>query len=480
MAESNLARKFAKNAFFKTIGEIGIRLLSFIFIVMVARVLGDEQFGKINFAYSFALLFVVIVDFGFNPLLVRETARRPEQTAPLFYNLLLVKFGLAVLFGLGLIIGLQVVTNDHQVTIIVLWIAAFVLLNSFTEFICAVFHGHQKMELEAVAMVTQKAALLLIGLSAVSLGWGVIGVAQAYTWAGCGGLVTAIGLLFKAGMLNQPWKIDRSLIKDAVRQALPLTLTTLFINIYFRIDMTILAKLTGNEQVGWYAAAHKCIEVLMVIPSILVLAAFPGVAKLFHDNQAQLAKAGMKILRLLAMLGLPIAVGSSLVGVPLITLIFGQTFRPAGYALPYLAFALAFIFLNYALSYFLIAAHQQKINAVIAGSATLVSIAGNFWLIPRFGYLGAAGAALMTELFLFAAYYMMVNCRVFKINWSGSLFKLAAAVTAMALVVWPLKHYSPLISIPVGMAGYALALWLFKAVDADDVSLLKKVLRKKV
>jgi len=94
----SFSRAFAKNAVFKGLGEVIIRLLSFAFVVLVARVVGDESFGIINFAFSFSLLFVVIVDFGLNPLLIRDAAKDPAQTRNLFFNLLLMKLVLATLF----------------------------------------------------------------------------------------------------------------------------------------------------------------------------------------------------------------------------------------------------------------------------------------------------------------------------------------------------------------------------------------------
>lgn len=478
MVSDHLVKKVATNAFFKATGELAIRVLSFAFIVFVARVLGDSQFGMISFAYSFALLFVVIVDFGLNPLIVRDTARDLNQTASLFFNLLIIKMILGLCFLLAVVIGLWMIKPDPQVIQISYWLALFVMLNSFTEFICSVFHGHQKMQLEAAAMISQKIMLLLAGIMAISIGFGVLGVAMAYTAAGVVGLSVAVILLKKGQLLTQPWKFDRRILHYAFKQALPLTLTTLFINLYFRIDITLLTKLTDTTQVGWYSAAHKCIEVLMVIPTVLVVATFPGFSKLYHDNKEQLQRAAVKVLRLLLMLGLPIAVGSLLVGVPLMTMIFGKAFELSGHALGFLAIALCFIFLNYALSYILIAAEKQKVNAIVAGLAVLVSILCNLWLIPKEGYMGAALAAVITELFLFAAYYVMVNRLIFKLHWHKEVMKIVSAATVMGGVVFFFKNHTPLTSIPLGAVSYGIALWLFKAIGQEDIALIKRAVRK--
>lgn len=476
--QPSLARKMAHNAFFKTMGELSIRLLSFVFVVVVARTLGDKQFGAINFAYSFSLLFVVVVDFGLNPLMVRDSARAPGKTAHLFFNLLFIKLLLGLLYSLALILGLHLLAPAGQMKTVTYWLAAFVLLNSFTEFMSAVFHGHQKMHLEAMAMVAQKMGLVLFGLAALAYGRGVLGVAQAYAAAGLVGLLLAIIFLWRNRLLQGSWRLDKAFLKGAFRQALPLTLTTLFINIYFRIDMTLLAKLADQAQVGWYGAAHKCIEVLMVLPAVLVVATFPGFSTLYLENKDRMARAAKKILRLLFMLGLPIAIGALLVGTPLVRLVFGSDYLPAGPALGLLSVALCFIFLNYALSYFLIAAERQTVNAIVSGLAVVVSVGANFFFIPRLGYMGAALSAALTEAFLFIAYYTMVRHYLFKLQWLGEALKIAGAALVMGLVLWPLRHLVVWVSIPGGALSYLLALWLLRAVGKDDWELIKKMVKR--
>jgi len=470
-----IARSFAKNAFFKGLGELIIRLLSFAFIVLVARAVGDDDFGALNFAYSFALLFVVIVDFGLNPLLVRDAARNLSQTAHIFFNLLIIKTGLALLFGVAVFIGLQIVSPVPPMRQLAYGMAGFVMLNSFTEFINAIFHAHQRMQYEAAVMSLQKMALLIFGLLTLWLGQGVYGVAAAYLAAGGVGALVGLSILWKGGFLKGSWKIDYSFLRYACRQALPLTLTTLFINLYFRIDMTLLAKFRPAAEVGWYGAAHKCIEVLMVVPAVLVVASFPGFSKLFIEDRQKLARAALKVLRLLLMLGMPLAGGAILVARPLMKMMFGAEFAPAGTALGWLAVALCFIFLNYALSYLLISGEKQKVNAMISGIAVGISIGANLFFIPRHGYVGAAVSAVITELFLLAAYFFSVNHLLFKIPLQKSLIRIAFATGIMMLAVGFLPDMHPLVSILVGMLVYAGAIWTVKAIEPEDLDILRRV-----
>jgi len=461
--------------FFKGTGEILVRLLAFAFIVLVARTLRPEDFGALNFAYSFPLLFIVLADFGFNPLLVREVSRRPEQAPAIFFNFLFLKIILAVLYVVAVLIGLRVLAPSPAFRQAAYLLAGFMLLNSFTEFINAVFQARRQMQLEAGIMTWQKLSLLGFGLIALAFGWGLAGVSGAYLAAGASGLAVGSLILGAKRFVSGPWRLDRQVLSFALRHALPLTLTTLFVNLYFRIDMTILAKLRPAAEVGWYGAAHKCIEVLMLVPAVLVGASFPDFSRLFVEDRERLGRAAHQVLRLLLLLAMPMAAGAALIGRPLMTWIFGMTFAPAGPALGWLALALGFIFLNYPLSYLLISGEKQKINALVSGLAVLASVGLNFLLIPHFGYLGSAASAALTECFLLGLYLPAVNRRLFPLHLGEPFLRTAAATGLMAVPVWLLRDQQPLIPLAAGGLVYAGALWLVKAVGPEDLALLKKI-----
>ncbi|MCK5218802.1 flippase [bacterium] len=474
----NLAQTFARNVFFKGLGEIFIRLVSFAFVVLVARSLGGSDFGVLNFAYSFALLFVVVIDFGLNPLLVRDAAREPARLPHIFYNFLIVKTVLALLFGVAVLVGLSIVAPEPAMRRAAYWLAAFVMLNSFTEFCNTVFHARQQMQFEAAVMVFQKLALLGFGLLALGLGWGLYGVAGAYVAAGGCGLAIALGILIHAGFIKGSWKPDFGFLKYIWRQALPLTLTTLFVSLYFRIDMTILSKLRPAEELGWYGAAHKCVEVFMVIPAILVIAAFPGFSKLFLEDRRKLAEASVKVIRILMILGIPLAGGMVVLARPLMILIFGPAYAASGYALAWLSIAMCFIFLNYPLSYILICSERQKVNALVSGIAVIVSVGANLFLIPKFGYLGAAVSAVLTEIFLLAAYFLAVSRCLFPLPMLVPLVRVIAATGIMLVPVWFLRSMHPLIAVSTGIIVYLAAVWLMRAIQPEDINLLRRAVKR--
>jgi O-antigen/teichoic acid export membrane protein len=58
------------------------------------------------------------------------------------------------------------------------------------------------------------------------------------------------------------------------------------------------------------------------------------------------------------------------------------------------------MFVNHGLNTFLLAKSRETMFLLTSSVCTLVNVAANFILIPRFSYFGAAGVTILTELVL--------------------------------------------------------------------------------
>jgi O-antigen/teichoic acid export membrane protein len=158
-------------------------------------------------------------------------------------------------------------------------------------------------------------------------------------------------------------------------------------------------------------------------------------------------------------------------------LIFGPAYTASGYALAWLSVALCFVFLNYPLSYLLISGERQKVNALVSGLAVLVSVGANLFLIPKFGYLGAAVAAVLTEAFLLAAYFIAVSRCLFPLPLFIHLVRVIVATGIMLVPVWFMRNLHPIFAITAGVSVYAAAVWLVKAIQSEDIDILRRIMK---
>src|SRR3989344_947561 len=64
-----------KNTFWLLSAEGISKLLMVILVIVIARHIGVEGYGTFSFAFAFASLFSIIVDFGFSTLTIRDVSR---------------------------------------------------------------------------------------------------------------------------------------------------------------------------------------------------------------------------------------------------------------------------------------------------------------------------------------------------------------------------------------------------------------------
>ena len=91
------ARRIAKNILALTTGQLIWAVLSIIFVAVVARLLGPEDFGIYSFARSFVVLVTIFMFPGFMSVAVRNVAKDRVKAAKYFSNMISLKLVFGVL-----------------------------------------------------------------------------------------------------------------------------------------------------------------------------------------------------------------------------------------------------------------------------------------------------------------------------------------------------------------------------------------------
>jgi O-antigen/teichoic acid export membrane protein len=174
--------------------------------------------------------------------------------------------------------------------------------------------------------------------------------------------------------------------------------------VYARLDMVLLSTWQGDIAAGQYGAAYRLWEAVGMVPSSLLDAMFPEMARLAADEE------GPSRLRSLLRRGGPLltigglslsAAGFALAG-RLIPLVFGrreaQTQSIA--ALRVLVWAIPAVFLYLLSGHILYAlGHQRRVTGAMLVVA-VVNVGLNLLVIPRWSTLGVSGVALLTAWML--------------------------------------------------------------------------------
>jgi len=158
---SNPIKNIFKNTVWLTVAEIINGVVMFFLTIWLARYLGAEGYGKLNFALSFVAFFSLIVDLGLGPLAIRELSRNKELVKKYLSNIFTLRILLAVLTFILLVVIVNIASVDKGVIKLIYLVGIWTILNTWANVFQSVFRAYEKMEYESVIKVIN--ALVMAG-----------------------------------------------------------------------------------------------------------------------------------------------------------------------------------------------------------------------------------------------------------------------------------------------------------------------------
>ena len=182
--------------------------------------------------------------------------------------------------------------------------------------------------------------------------------------------------------------------------------------IYDDIDKTMLARMVALDAAGIYAAAYRITDVAFTPVASLLFAAYPSCFR-HGSNGIDVSRSyGLRLIRPAAIYSLG-AAAAMLVGAPLLPHILGPQFALTAEALRWLALLPLLKTLQYFMANALMGAGYQGIRTLMQAVVVVFNVLLNLWIIPAYGWRGAAGSSLASDGLLAALMYaaVSVKCR---------------------------------------------------------------------
>jgi len=272
-----------------------------------------------------------------------------------------------------------------------------------------VFNSLEKMEYEALLKFVNKFLILLIGMALLLSGYKIKGVLVGLNFAYFLSISLGVYLVIK-NVSNIKLKISISFWRAIVKQSIPLALTSVFVILFFRIDIVMLSWLgRPDSEIGWYSASIRLIDIIGVVPFLIMGGIFPVLSDLFKNDKNSFFSLYKKTFRALLIMGMTVGVGGYLLSKYVIFILYGKEFLKTISVFKIHLGLVPFIYLNYLFSNVLTSMERQKRVAINTGLCVPMNILLNLFLIPKYNYLGAGIATLITQIFLFVVNFMSVK-----------------------------------------------------------------------
>ncbi len=476
--EEQTVQRVAKNSITPMSLSLVNKLIDMAFAMLMLRLLGPKNAGDYQFAVTFIGYFEILVRYGLGTYITREIVRAPEQARRLLGNALGLRgaLWLGSIPVMALLLAAYVLWSDltpDVVTAVALFSVA-VFLGNVADAFSAVFYAHERMETPAFVSTATTLVKVTLGAAALLAGGGFVSLA-AVSIASNLFTVLVLGLLLRRDLVRPSVRFEREQVAGMARQSFPLMVNHLLATVFFQVDVLLLQPMRGSVEVGYYGAAYRYIRGLDIIPGYFTMALFPVMARYAQSARDSLQRAYRLSVRLLFLISIPLAVGTTMIASDLILLLAGPSYLPqSAVALQLLIWYMPLGFVNSVTQYVLIALDEQHYLSKAFLIGVGFNFAANLAVIPTFGFQGAAAVTVVSELALLIPFMHRVHRHLDPLPWLDLVWRPALAAATMGGVLYLLGQTGlpwPAL-VPAGAVVYLVALLALGVTRGPDMDLV--------
>jgi len=459
-------RSILANTGYRLLADVGSKVASLVFFVVMARELGESQFGVFTFALTFVILATTLGNFGQDAVLTREVARNRSRFSGYFANTLAVKIVLATA-SLTVAVGVAAVAGIEQETLeALLLLGPAVTLELLMATCFASYQAFERLEFIPIALISQRFVTSAVGIVALLSGAGVVAVSAIYL--GGSALGFGLALWFLVRKIARPrLDVEPRRWLPLMRASLAIGLAGVFAVVLFRIDTVMLAAFEPKDVVGDYGAAYRLLEATLFVAWSVGAATYPVFSRLTTASDPPVGAVFQRSLKLAVALTLPLAAGALVLAGPIVQVLYGSSYEDAETALRLLAPAIALYPVCYVTSYLLVSQDRQRVMTWIYGLVALENVLANLVLIPWLSLDGAALGTSISQLLVAVAVVAFAQRTIGRIGWARIaggpvVATFLAAVTMVAL------QDELAVAVAAGTAVYVVTLALFERLLFPD------------
>jgi O-antigen/teichoic acid export membrane protein len=398
---------FVRNTLWMMLAQ-GLRLvLQAGYFVIVARVLGAEQYGAFIGATALVAIVSPFASLGAGNLIVKNVSRNRNLFSDYWGNALFMIL-VSGLFLIPLLLLIKPIFLPNTISLNLLFLVGVTdlvflrILDVAAQAFQSVDWLSRTAQLNLLPYLTRTgAAIAMIRLvpNPAALDWAIFSIASTVVAA-------LIAVLLVHWNLGYP-KLALWRIKPEITEGFYFSVSISAQTVYNDIDKTMLARLSSLEATGIYAAAYRLIDVAFVPVRSILSAAY---AKFFQQGAFGISgslKLAKRLTPIAAVYGFTAGIGLFLIA-PVVPYVLGEEYALAVEALRWLSPILFFKAMHYFAADTLTGAGYQGRRSGIQVIIAIFNILLNLWLIPLYSWKGAALSSLLSDGLLMFSLWLMV------------------------------------------------------------------------
>jgi O-antigen/teichoic acid export membrane protein len=496
---ADMAKVSVKGGFHVMWGLVASTVISAVGTILIAWLLGEDNYGLYAIALTAPNLIVLFRDWGVTSAMVRYTAQsnaenKTANIRSIFMSGLLFEIALGIALSmLGFLLSdfLATTVLNRPVIAPLLQIASFTILTSaLVSTATAAFTGIEKMHLNSIMQVSQSIIKTALIIALVLVGLGTYGAITGFTVASL--LAGLIGILLMFTIykrLPNPngSKLEiGSNVKTMLKYGLPLSLGAIiggFLVQYYNFLLYIYVS--DNALIGNFAIAQNFVVLITFFAAPVTTMLFPAFSKIDHQKDPETLKNVFQTsVKYASLLVVPVAAMIMALAQPAISTLFGNKYAEAPLFLALLAITYLYTILgNLSIGSIINGQGQTTFNLIIAIITAAIGFPLGFILISNYGVLGLIVTALTAGVPGIIVSLIFIKKRYnVTVHWKSSAKILLSSAAAAALtyaLITQLNSFTSLTQLIIGVVvfttSYLIAAILTKTFNTTDINNLREM-----
>ncbi len=394
---SKTKEAIVQNLFWAVLGKI-VNLFGGLLVgIIVARYLGPEQYGLMNYVISYVFLFQTFALFGLDSIEIREEARGQKSYSTIIGTAFFLKLFFGCCCILVAITTSWLMEADSYTTLLIAIYSLVVVLNSLNvirNYFTAIVQNEYVVKAEISRTLISIAIKLILLMLDANLTWFIVAYLFDFVLLGTG---YVMAYRTKIGSLRE-WHFDMDYAKFLLKESFPLLLTNAAVIIYQRIDQVMIGNMIDKSSVGFFSVAAKFTEVLIFLPMILAQTITPILVQARERSITEYQAKAQQFMNISFWLSLLVSVFVSVISYWLIRYTFGPAYLPAVAVLQVMAFKAASVALSNTAGAMLVTEGLQRWAICRDSIGCAVCIILNYLLLPRYGVTAAAFVSIASNI----------------------------------------------------------------------------------
>lgn len=395
---SDSQKKIASNVIW-SLGGKTVNMASALFVgILVARYLGPENYGIMNYVISYVAIFTVFATFGLDNIEIRELSRQNDKKDTILGTCFGLRILFAVLAYLGIVCSLIVYKTDRFTSMMILTYGLTLFTgtgNILRNYFTSIVQNKYIVKSEIFRTFVGASIKILLLLMKAPLEYFIY--AQIFDTA-----LVASGyyISYKSivGSVRQ-WKFDKTIVWFILKESFPLVLSGAAVIIYQRIDQVMIGNMLNKAEVGYFATAGKFVDLIIFLPTVLVQTVTPMLIREKEGYPETYEAKKRTFVSIVTWTSVIISLTFSILAYWLITYTYGEKYSPAIPVLQIMAFKAVGMALSASGGQIIIMERIQKWAFIRNIMGCVLCIALNYFLIPKYGIIGSASVTIVTVIF---------------------------------------------------------------------------------